>query len=66
MERMTWLALVVLVSSCGGGGQHRKVQGPPPEYEMPEDPAKSTAMGLPDAAVAPAPSRTSPRDAGSQ
>jgi hypothetical protein len=66
MERLKWLAgLLVTVAACGGG-QHRKVEGPPPEYEMPEDPAKSVAPSPPDAAAAPTPPHASPRDAGRQ
>jgi hypothetical protein len=67
MARLKWLApAVALVALCCGGSQHRKVQGPPPEYEVPEEPAKSAATSQPDAAAAPAPSRPSPRDAGAQ
>jgi hypothetical protein len=50
------LGVIVVAASCGGA-QHRKVTGPPPEYELPDPP---------DAAGPAAPLRTPPRDAGLQ
>ena len=51
------LAGIALVSASCSGAQHRKVTGPPPEYEQPE---------LSDAATPVNPVRTPVRDAGSQ
>jgi hypothetical protein len=36
MRGLRCAALVLLVAACGGA-RHRKVNGPPPEYESPDD-----------------------------
>jgi hypothetical protein len=50
MARLKWLllagALAAVAASCSGA-RHRKVSGPPPEYELPDDPGKSTPSGVP-------------------
>jgi hypothetical protein len=57
------VAFAAVATSCGGA-RHRKVAGPPPEYEQPEQlDAWVPSAGGPDAA--PAPSRPA-RDAGAQ
>jgi hypothetical protein len=55
----TLLSLAATIAACASA-QHRKVAGPPPEYELPEEPDAW-------APAAPAPSRPSdagPSDAG--
>ena len=47
------IPFVLVGTSCSSAG-HRKVAGPPPEYELPDDPA------------APQPPPGAPRDAGAQ
>jgi hypothetical protein len=65
MARLALLGIVIAgVSSvaCSSGALHRKVAGPPPEYEIPASPDTAGARAV-DAA-APIPPRTASRDAG--
>jgi hypothetical protein len=51
-------ALVALGLAACSGARHRRVQGPPPEYEPPDDPAALDAGAPPSAApLAPSPVR---------
>jgi hypothetical protein len=46
-------ALIAVVLAACSGARHRKAQGPPPEYEPPED-LPSLDAGAPSATDAPA------------
>lgn len=48
------LVILVIAATCCGGARHRKVAGPPPEYE------------LPDQEPTPMPVTSTQRDAGNQ
>jgi hypothetical protein len=51
LARSTLMACALCVAACSGA-RHRKVNGPPPEYEPPEDPA---ALDANDAGTVPSP-----------
>jgi len=43
MRSVARLVLVALVGAGCGGARHRKVAGPPPQYELAEDPDAGAA-----------------------
>ena len=57
VRRVISLALVTVALASCAAARHRKVAGPPPEYELPEEP---------DAWPPPTATPSPPRDAGTQ